>query len=103
MPTEIGRIALALVPPGSMRKLHHPPYHVLVTNVGGEVFAIEDGCPHSGWSLSEGSLEGSTVTCAGHGWCIDVRDGRVLLPPIGEQNVVYRAEIVGDEVVVFSD
>ena len=102
MGREIGRLAVAEVPPGRMRRLHRPPFHVLVANVDGRFFAIEDACPHSGWSLCDGALEGAEVTCAGHGWVIDVRSGAVLTEVgRGEANPVFRTAVVGDEVVVY--
>ena len=44
-------------------------------NVGGEVFAIDDRCPHRAGCL-EGYLDGFSITCPWHGWQYDVRDGR---------------------------
>ena len=38
-------------------------------------FAIDDFCPHMGASLSEGSVEGDTVTCPWHAWRFCVCDG----------------------------
>lgn len=80
MRTEIGRVALADLPPGSKTRLARPPYDVLVVNVAGTIHAIEDACPHSGKSLCEGRVDGARVTCSGHDWVIDVRNGRVVVP-----------------------
>jgi len=43
--------------------------------VDGEIHALENACPHAGDPLSEGSLDGSILTCASHGWRFDVRTG----------------------------
>lgn len=87
-----------------MRVLHRPPFHVLVVHTGGRFYAIEDACPHSGWSLSEGALTGCELTCAGHGWVIDVRDGRVLTDVgRGEASPTFRTAVVGDEIVVYDE
>jgi nitrite reductase/ring-hydroxylating ferredoxin subunit len=43
--------------------------------VGDEIHAMENACPHRGDPLSEGTLEGSIVTCTSHGWAFDVRTG----------------------------
>jgi len=99
--TEIGRVALAELPPGAKRRLARPPYHVLVVNVGGTVHALEDACPHSGVSLCEGVLDGAQITCDGHGWVIDVRSGRVLVPDgIGDANPCFEVEVVAGWAVV---
>ncbi len=80
------------VPEGALVRVPHPPFDVLVTRVGGCLYAIEDACPHSGRSLSEGSLAGTAVTCPGHGWEIDLRTGEVCTAVgRGEKNPVFRA------------
>lgn len=43
--------------------------------VGDRVYAMEDACPHAGFHLSQGELEGCVVTCLAHGWLFDVRTG----------------------------
>lgn len=44
-------------------------------NVGGQIYAIDDICPHAGASLGLGKLDGRIVTCAHHGMKIDVVTG----------------------------
>jgi toluene monooxygenase system ferredoxin subunit len=53
---------------------------VLLVNIGGEIRAYEDACPHMRTPLSEGALEGATLTCATHGWVFDVSTGRGINP-----------------------
>lgn len=43
--------------------------------VGDRVFAMDDVCPHAGYSLSEGELSGTRVVCPAHGWDFDVATG----------------------------
>lgn len=43
--------------------------------VAGAVYAMEDTCPHAGYPLHEGDLEGCVITCRAHGWPFDVRTG----------------------------
>ncbi|MCE2391688.1 MAG: Rieske 2Fe-2S domain-containing protein [Proteobacteria bacterium] len=43
--------------------------------VDGEIFAMEDLCPHAGYPLHEGDLDGPVVTCPQHLWQFDVRTG----------------------------
>jgi len=49
---------------------------VLVANVGGKYHAMGAICTHEGWDLSEGTLEGTAVTCAGHGTVWDLKTGK---------------------------
>ncbi len=51
------------------------------------VYAIEDRCPHQYAPLSDGTLEGTVIRCAWHGWRFDVRTGR---PPVGAFPCVKR-------------
>ena len=39
---------------------------LILLNVGGEICAFEDRCPHLSSQLSEGDLDGCTLTCAAH-------------------------------------
>ena len=43
--------------------------------VDGEIYAMEDNCPHAGFPLSKGQMEGCVVICEAHGWPFDVRSG----------------------------
>ena len=45
---------------------------------GGQVFAIEDHCPHKGGPLSQGIVHGTSVTCPLHNWVISLETGRAL-------------------------
>lgn len=50
---------------------------IVLANVGGQVFALEDRCPHLQGPLSKGALDGCVLTCPWHGWAIDVATGKV--------------------------
>ena len=45
---------------------------------GGQVFAIEDHCPHKGGPLSQGIVHGAAVTCPLHNWVISLESGKAL-------------------------
>lgn len=47
-------------------------------NVEGDLFAIDDGCPHQGASLCGGRLEGRVIQCGAHGLRFDLRSGYLL-------------------------
>lgn len=52
---------------------------VLIRTESG-VYAYEDRCPHLGFALSRGRLDGSRLTCAAHGWEFDVDSGTGVNP-----------------------
>jgi toluene monooxygenase system ferredoxin subunit len=49
--------------------------NIVLVNVGGEIRAYENRCPHLGFQLSEGDLEGHILTCANHRWQFDALTG----------------------------
>jgi toluene monooxygenase system ferredoxin subunit len=53
---------------------------IVLLNVGGEIRAFEDRCPHLGSQLSEGDLNGCTLTCAKHLWEFDALTGKGANP-----------------------
>ena len=53
---------------------------IVLLNVGGEIRAFEDRCPHLGSQLSEGNLDGCTLTCANHLWEFDALTGKGTNP-----------------------
>lgn len=64
-------------------------YGVVVCNVEGQLYAVEDNCSHADTPLSEGRLRGSTITCPLHGACFNVRDGSHTAPPAWEGVACY--------------
>lgn len=63
------------IPVGKSKAFEVGDRLIAVFNDDGNLFAIDDMCPHMGASLATGHLEDSTVACPWHGWRFDVRDG----------------------------
>jgi len=80
------------VPPGSALLVGD----VAVFNVGGRFCATQNTCTHSQGPLSEGTLDGSTVTCPYHGAQFDVCTGAVLRGPAREPLATFRVIVDGD-------
>lgn len=68
--------SLEELPPGAMQVVDADGTAVLLANVGGEVYAVRDGCPLDGRTLAGGKLSGSVVVCPWHNCAFDVRSGR---------------------------
>jgi nitrite reductase/ring-hydroxylating ferredoxin subunit len=47
-------------------------------NIDGELFAIDDSCPHQGSSLCGGRLEGRVIQCGAHGLRFNLHSGYLL-------------------------
>ena len=73
---------------------------VVIFNVGGQYYAVEDMCSHEEYMLSEGEIDGYSLECSKHGARFDVRDGKVLAPPAVRPVKAYQVQVVGDEVQV---
>ena len=67
---------------GKMKHVEVDGKEVLIANVGGKFYAINDRCGHMNALLSMGNLTGNTVTCPFHGAKFDVTTGRKLSEPI---------------------
>jgi 3-phenylpropionate/trans-cinnamate dioxygenase ferredoxin subunit len=69
------------ITPGTTRRVVIDSCEVLLCNVGGAFYAIEDVCTHDGGPLDQGTLEGECVVCPRHGATFDVRTGDALTLP----------------------
>lgn len=54
---------------------------VLVANLAGELFALQGSCSHEQYSLLEGWMDETSITCPVHQSRFDLRTGEVLDPP----------------------
>jgi nitrite reductase/ring-hydroxylating ferredoxin subunit len=79
------------VPPGSALLVGD----AAVFNVAGSFCATQAKCTHRGGPLSEGKLDGSTVTCPWHGTQFNVCTGAVLRGPATEPIKTYRVIVEG--------
>jgi len=80
------------VPPGAALLVGD----VAVFNVDGRFCATQDKCTHREGPLSEGTLDGSTVTCPYHGAQFDVATGLVLHGPAKDPLKTYRVTVEGE-------
>jgi len=64
---------------GSVAPVYPSGVNVVLSRVEGMVYAVSGSCAHTACTLSLGSLNGHTLTCACHDWRFDVRMGRFLV------------------------
>lgn len=69
-------------PPGKIQKITADGKDILVANIDGNYFAIDDTCTHAGASLSEGNLKDSAIVCGWHGAEFDVKTGKMTSFPV---------------------
>ncbi len=85
--------------PGQMKEVIVGGKAIAVANVGGELHAITNSCPHAESPLAEGTLDGAKLTCPGHGWMYDVTTGMCLTNP-DVHLTTYEIKIVEQAVCV---
>ncbi len=86
--------------PGEMTRLVVDGIPVLLCNVEGELYAVEDVCTHDGGALDGGELDGCRIMCPRHGAFFDVTTGKALTLPAVSPLPVYPVEIAGDDVFI---
>src|SRR5262249_2760809 len=67
-----------------------------VFNIVGNFCATQAKCPHKQGPLSEGSLDGSTVTCPWHGSQFNVCTGALLRGPAVDSLKTYPVVVEGE-------
>ena len=84
---------------GSVITIAMPTGTVAVFNVGGRIFAIDDGCVRCGASLAEGLLTDMTVACPNCDWHYDIQSGTVQgIPSL--RTDIYEVKVAGSRVLV---
>ena len=69
-------------------------------NLRGEIYAIDDDCPHEGGPLSEGQIIGEEIECPWHTSHFNIKTGRVTMDPATKDVATHRVRVVRDAVEV---
>lgn len=88
--------------PGEKKIVEVDGIEIVVLNVNGQLYAIEDVCTHDGGPLGEGKLDGCQLICPRHGARFDVRTGAALTMPAVEAAPTYEVRIENGDVLVES-
>jgi nitrite reductase/ring-hydroxylating ferredoxin subunit len=73
---------------------------ILLLHVEGEFYAFENRCPHMGYPLFFGSLEGDVLTCGFHSAKFHVRTGKSIGPATGKPLRVVPVKIQKSSILV---
>ena len=98
----MGRIIVAKtneIKPNQIKQVSIDGKDIVVMNIDGSYFAINDTCTHAGGSLSEGKVEGSIITCDWHGAQFDCKSGKLVKFPakindLESYNVVIESDTI---------
>jgi nitrite reductase/ring-hydroxylating ferredoxin subunit len=86
--------------PGAMTWVALDRERVLIANVDGCFYALQDSCGHRQAPLSKGTLEGHVIECPLHFARFDVRTGKLLSGPASADVPTYEVRVEGDTVYV---
>lgn len=88
------------IPEGSSRLFGMGTLSVVVFHLGENFFALEDLCPHRAGPLSEGKIEGTTVTCPWHSARFEVTNGKCLAGPAPRDARSFPVKVENGEIQV---
>lgn len=70
------------VPPGARKLVFRPGGEsIVVLNVHGQLFALENSCPHAGASIANGPCQGHILSCPAHGLKFNIQNGQCTASP----------------------
>ncbi|MBI2084330.1 MAG: Rieske 2Fe-2S domain-containing protein [Candidatus Aenigmarchaeota archaeon] len=100
MEVKIGK--LSDFPEGKMKKVFAQGKELLVVNIGGNLYSIDDICTHEECSLADGFLREEVVTCPCHLAQFNVKTGAVVQRPATgadiESEPTFKITVKGEEV-----
>ena len=95
------------IPVGKMKAVEVEGNDILIANVNGNYYAINNKCGHAGGNLSQGVLDGNVVTCPNHHAKLDVTTGKLVSKPkIGFLHVnakdesTYQVKVENENIMV---
>ena len=101
MPGELVRVAHTdELSPGEKKLVLVGDERILLVNVDGNYYAMDDLCTHALAYLSMGQLYGNEVVCPVHGSEFNVKTGEVLCPPATEDIPTYPVSVDGTDILI---
>ncbi|MBP2279124.1 non-heme iron oxygenase ferredoxin subunit [Sphingomonas sp. PL20] len=89
--------------PGDMHRHEGGPEPVLLCNVDGDFYAVQDTCTHGEWALSDGYIKGDVVECSLHFAKFCVRTGKVTALPACKALRVFPVKVENNAVLIDLD
>ena len=88
------------IQPGEIKSFVVGNEMVAICNNNGNFYAFIDECSHQTLPLSDGLLEGKTITCAYHGAEFDIETGEALCLPAVDGIETYEIKVDGDNIYI---
>jgi 3-phenylpropionate/trans-cinnamate dioxygenase ferredoxin subunit len=100
VPEYVRVASITDIPPGAKLIVEADGIEVVVVNLDGQFYAVEDVCTHDGGPLGEGKLDGCELICPRHGARFDVRTGAATRMPAIEPVPTYAVRVEDGHVLV---
>ena len=91
---------LSECPPGSLLDVEAGQESIVLANIEGDLYALENRCSHQDLPLSDGELDGDRLECLYHGARFDVCTGKAVGLPAIKPVATYTVELRGQEIYV---
>ena len=88
------------LPNGSFRAVDVGPDKIVIACLDGKYYAMGRVCNHKQWDLTEGTLEGESITCAGHGAVWNFKTGEGSFPTHLPREPVYDVKVEGSDILL---
>ena len=72
---------------------------ILLVNVKGTIYAVENECPHQGSPMNAAVVKEGYISCPRHGYRFSLTDGSCAEHP-GFTMATFRVEMIGDDIFV---
>jgi len=100
LPRLVKAMELSKLPPGTMAGVEVEGNQILLSNLGGEVYAVDGICTHEETPLSQGFILEDRVVCNLHLSQFDLRTGEVYNPPAFEPLRTFNVKIQDGDIFV---
>ena len=89
---------LSECPPGTLLDVEAGRESIVLANIDGDLYALENRCSHQDLPLSDGELDGDRLECLYHGARFDVCTGKAVGLPAIKPVETYPVELRGQEI-----
>jgi len=100
LPRFVKALELSRLAPGTMAGVEVEGKQILLSNLGGEVYAVDGVCTHEESLLSQGFMIEDRVVCQLHLSQFELKTGAVDNPPAVEPLKVYNVKIEEGSILV---
>ncbi len=91
---------LQAITPGNMLKVRLDNRAILLANIDGKIYAIDDQCSHEDASLYNGALKGDCVECPLHSSQFNFKTGEPMQLPATETVKTYAVKIENNKILI---